>query len=79
MLSVVGYVASSSAEMTIELRWAGDREERMPELVADLIRRRVAVIATPNAAGACRQGRDLDHPDPCSAAAIRSSSDWSRA
>jgi putative ABC transport system substrate-binding protein len=33
--------------VAIEFRWAGAREERMPELVADLIRRRVAVIVAP--------------------------------
>ena len=33
--------------VTIEFRWANGREERMPELVADLIRRRVAVIVAP--------------------------------
>ena len=33
--------------VTIEFRWANGREERMPELVADLIRRGVAVIVAP--------------------------------
>jgi ABC-type uncharacterized transport system substrate-binding protein len=33
--------------VTIEFRWADAREERMPELVADLIRRGVAVIVAP--------------------------------
>ena len=33
--------------VTIEFRWANGREERMPELVADLIRRRVAEIVAP--------------------------------
>jgi putative tryptophan/tyrosine transport system substrate-binding protein len=33
--------------VAIEFRWAGAREERMPELVADLIRQRVAVIVAP--------------------------------
>src|SRR5262249_26753277 len=33
--------------VAIEFRWANGREERMPELVADLIRRGVAVIVAP--------------------------------
>jgi putative tryptophan/tyrosine transport system substrate-binding protein len=33
--------------VAIEFRWADAREERMPELVADLIRRGVAVIVAP--------------------------------
>ena len=50
-LAATGFVEGRN--VAIEYRWAGGREERMPELVADLIRRGVAVIATPvNIAGA---------------------------
>jgi putative ABC transport system substrate-binding protein len=41
--------------VAVEYRWAEDRYERLPELVADLVRRRVAVIvagATPSARAA---------------------------
>jgi len=34
--------------LAIEYRWAEDRVERVPELVADLVRRRVKVICTSN-------------------------------
>jgi putative ABC transport system substrate-binding protein len=54
-LSETGYVEGQS--VAIDYRWAEGRYDLMPDLVADLLGRRVTVIATPGSALAARAAK----------------------
>jgi putative ABC transport system substrate-binding protein len=43
-LAEIGYLEGRN--VTIEYRWGGDRYDRLPEMAADLVRRKVAMIVT---------------------------------
>ena len=61
-LRETGYVESQN--VTVEYHWMEGQYERLPAVMADLVRRRVAVIATPASASAPRrQSCNHDHPD----------------
>jgi putative ABC transport system substrate-binding protein len=54
-LSEIGYVEGHN--IAIEFRWAEGNVERLPALVADLVRRRADIIVTPFSLAAARAAK----------------------
>jgi putative tryptophan/tyrosine transport system substrate-binding protein len=54
-LNETGYVEGRN--LVIEFSWAADELDRLPDLAADLVRRRVAVICTPGTIAATRAAK----------------------
>jgi putative tryptophan/tyrosine transport system substrate-binding protein len=59
-LSENGYVEGRN--VTVEYHWLEGQFERLPAVMADLVRRRVALIVTPGQLRGCGQSRDNDDP-----------------
>ena len=60
-LNETGYVEGQN--VTVEYHWLEGQYDRLPALMADLVRRQVAVIATPGNVP-CARGQSCNSDDP---------------
>ena len=56
-----GYV--EGRDISIEYRWADDHPDRLPELAADLVSRRVALIVSNTEGSLAAKSRNIDDSD----------------
>ena len=59
-LNEIGYVEGQN--VTVEYHWLEGQYNRLPQLMADLVRRQVAVIATPGNVTTAAAKADSDYP-----------------
>ena len=61
-LNETGYVEGQN--VTVEYHWLEGQYDRLPALMADLVRRQVAVIATIGSVAGCARGQSCNSDDP---------------
>ncbi len=61
-LNETGYIEGQN--VTVEYHWLEGQYDRLPALMADLVRRRVAVIATAVSRAGCARGQSYNGDDP---------------
>jgi putative ABC transport system substrate-binding protein len=76
-LNEAGYVEGQN--LAIEYRWAEDHYDRIPDLVADLVRRQVAVIVAGGGTVQAVKAVGTSIPTIFTTGAIRSAKGWSQA